>query len=92
MTKCKIWELVINNESVKSFKEKPQTNKRKNQWRVLFFNKRVFDFIDNDKSVLEAEPLEKITNQGELRHLNMMGFGSAWIHQEIKNFENVLNL
>mgnify|MGYP000692650935 CR=1 FL=1 len=34
----------------------------------------MFDFIDNDKTVLEAEPLEKITEQGELKAFKHDGF------------------
>tara|TARA_B100000900_G_scaffold407095_1_gene419204 strand:+ start:477 stop:1247 length:771 start_codon:yes stop_codon:yes gene_type:complete len=83
-------ELVIDNDSVKSFKEKPQTDKGRINGGFFVFNKRVFDFIENDKSVLEAEPLEKITSQGELKAFKHDGFWQCMDTQRDKEFlENI---
>ena len=83
-------ELVIDNESVKSFKEKPQTDKGRINGGFFVFNKRVFDFIDNDKTVLEAEPLEKITEQDELKAFKHDGFWQCMDTPRDKEFlENI---
>ena len=83
-------ELVIDNDSVKSFKEKPQTQKGRINGGFFVFNKRVFDFIDNDKTVLEAEPLEKITKQGELKAFKHDGFWQCMDTPRDKEFlENI---
>ena len=83
-------ELVIDNDSVKSFKEKPQTDKGRINGGFFVFDKRVFDFIENDKSVLEAEPLEKITQQGELKAFKHDGFWQCMDTQRDKEFlENI---
>ena len=60
---------------VKSFKEKPQTDKGRINGGFFVFNKKFFEFIDNNENVvLEAEPLEKVTNIGELMAFKHDGF------------------
>jgi glucose-1-phosphate cytidylyltransferase len=68
-------ELLIDKDSVMSFKEKPQTDKGRINGGFFVFNKRFFEFIDNeDNIVLEAEPLEKVTEIGELMAFKHDGF------------------
>ena len=68
-------ELVIEGDSVKSFKEKPQIDKGRINGGYFVFNKSFFDFIDDDdQTVLEASPLEKVTIEGELRAFKHDGF------------------
>ena len=44
---------------------------------------RVFDFIKNDNTVLEQEPLEKVAKTGHLKAYLHKGFYSVWIQKEI---------
>ncbi len=67
-------ELTIENELVKSFKEKPQTDRGWINGGFFVLNKRFFEFIENDTSVLEAEPLEKVTAMNELMAFKHDGF------------------
>lgn len=68
-------ELLIEGDTVKSFKEKPQTDKGRINGGYFVFKKKFFDFIDDDnQTVLEASPLEKVTDSGELRSFKHDGF------------------
>lgn len=68
-------ELLIEGDTVKSFKEKPQTDKGRINGGYFVFKKKFFDFIDDDnQTVLEASPLENVTDSGELRSFKHDGF------------------
>lgn len=68
-------ELLIEGDSVKSFREKPQTDKGRINGGYFVFNKKFFDYIENDDQiVLEASPLEKVTEEDELRAFIHDGF------------------
>jgi|TARA_B100001093_G_scaffold460163_1_gene473786 glucose-1-phosphate cytidylyltransferase len=68
-------ELLIEGDTVKSFKEKPQTDKGRINGGYFVFNKTFFDYInDDDHTVLEASPLEKATEEDELRAFKHDGF------------------
>ena len=68
-------ELLIEGNTVKSFKEKPQTDKGRINGGYFVFNKTFFDYInDDDHTVLEASPLEKATEEDELRAFKHDGF------------------
>ena len=81
-------ELVIDKDLVKSFKEKPQTDKGRINGGFFIFNKRFFEFInDNENTVLEAEPLERVTEMGELMAFRHSGF---WHSMDTKrDYENL---
>jgi glucose-1-phosphate cytidylyltransferase len=62
-----------NNNLVSNFSEKITGD---NEWingGYFVFNKKIFDYIDNDQTVLEKEPLESITKKNNL---------SAYIHKD----------
>jgi glucose-1-phosphate cytidylyltransferase len=62
-----------NNNLVSSFSEKITGD---NEWingGFFVFDKKIFDYIDNDQTVLEKEPLENITKKNNL---------SAYIHKD----------
>jgi glucose-1-phosphate cytidylyltransferase len=68
-------ELEIDKDIVKSFKEKPQTNKGRINGGFFVFSKKFFEFIDNkDSVVLEADPLERVAEIGELMAFKHDGF------------------
>ena len=48
------------------FKEKPQSSASWINGGFFVFNSKIFDFIKDDKTMLEKEPLEKLQKKKEL--------------------------
>ena len=67
-------ELKINRNKVKSFKEKPQVGQGCVNGGFFIFNNEIFNFIKNDQTMLEREPLEKLTKAGQLMAYEHQGF------------------
>ncbi len=68
-------ELIIDkNNKVNSFKEKPQLNTGYINGGFFIFEPKVLDYIENDKTVLEKEPLENLANNLELNAYYHDGF------------------
>ena len=67
-------ELEINRNKVKSFKEKPQVGQGWINGGFFIFNNEVFNFIKDDQTMLEREPLEKLTMAGQLMAFEHKGF------------------
>ena len=59
-------ELIINDNKVEEFAEKPQAEKGWINGGFFVFNKEIFNYIENDSIMLEREPLEKLSKLGEL--------------------------
>ena len=59
-------ELIINDNKVEEFAEKPQAGKGWINGGFFVFNKEIFNYIENDSIMLEREPLEKLSKLGEL--------------------------
>jgi glucose-1-phosphate cytidylyltransferase len=57
---------------VTSFAEKPQDGWINGGFFV--FEPAMFDFLDDDQTILEREPLERLTRAGELRAFRHEGF------------------
>ena len=51
-------------------------------------NRKFFKYIKNDKSILERDPLEKITKLGQL---NAYKHGDFWQCMDTKRDQDVLN-
>ena len=67
-------ELIIENNAVINFREKPQTN---NDWingGFFVINPEFVDLIESDKTIMEREPLEKISAMNELMAYKHSGF------------------
>ena len=60
-------ELDIKGNIVKSFKEKPQATNGWINGGFFIFNNEIFDYIKNDQTMLEKEPLQKLVNINQLR-------------------------
>ena len=74
-------EILISNNRVVSFKEKPQTA---NSWiNGGFFvaNKKFLSFIRSDREILEKYPLEKVTQKKQLAAYKHYGF---WKCMDVK--------
>ena len=67
-------ELKISRNKVKSFKEKPQVGQGWVNGGFFIFNNEVLNFIKDDQTMLEREPLEKLTRAGQLMAFEHKGF------------------
>ena len=67
-------EILIKNNKVVSFKEKPQTNQGWINGGFFVAKKKFFKFIKNDKTILEKRPLEKAFKTGQLNAYKHDGF------------------
>ena len=59
-------ELIINDNKVEEFAEKPQAGKGWINGGFFVFNKEIFNYIEDDSIMLEREPLEKLSKIGKL--------------------------
>ena len=62
------------NNLITSFKEKPQSDKSWINGGFFVFNSKIFDFIKNDKIMLEKEPLTTLQKKKELFAYKHKGF------------------
>ena len=67
-------ELEIDNDQIKSFKEKPQTGNGWINGGYFVVQPEFLDLIDGDDSVLEREPLETAAAMGEMMAYKHDGF------------------
>jgi glucose-1-phosphate cytidylyltransferase len=67
-------ELEINNDVVSNFKEKPQTGQGWINGGFFVINPDFFDFIENDQTILEKSPLERVASIGQLSAYKHNGF------------------
>ena len=59
---------------VAAFKEKPQTGVGWINGGYFVFEQRVFEYLDDDRCVLEADPLERLARDGELMAFEHRGY------------------
>ena len=67
-------ELIIEDDKVSQFQEKPQAGEGWINGGFFVFEPGVFDFINDDNTFLEREPLEKLAQMGELMAYKHSGF------------------
>jgi glucose-1-phosphate cytidylyltransferase len=67
-------ELLIDNDRVASFHEKPQMGQGWINGGFFVLQPEFFDLIANDTTVLEREPLEQVARMGELMAFRHNGF------------------
>ena len=67
-------EIKLRGSNVTKFQEKPQISTSWINGGFFVFNYKIFDFIKDDKTMLEREPLEKLTKKGELAAYKHYGF------------------
>ncbi len=80
-------ELDINGDCVKSFKEKPQVTRGWINGGFFVCQPQFFDLIQDDQTVLEAEPLEQVASMGELMAYKHEGF---WQCMDTKRDKDLL--
>ena len=81
-------ELNLNKSKVKKFEEKPQINQGWINGGFFVFNRNIFDFIKNDQTMLEREPMEKLSKMGQLMAYKHEGF---WQCMDTMRDKNLLN-
>jgi len=72
--KSRFGAVEIDNGRVKAFEEKPQHREGWINGGFFVMEPRVFDFIDGDSTVLEAGPLERLAQEGEMMPFRHEGF------------------
>lgn len=80
--------LEIKNNKVTKFVEKPSGDSSWINGGFFVFEKSFFDLLDDDKTVLERGPLEKLANSGELSVYRHNGF---WHPMDTIRDKNYLN-
>ncbi len=84
-------ELQIDDENlgnVINFQEKPQIKSGWINGGFFVFNKSIFDYLDDDKTILEKDPLESLSKASELRAYKHKGF---WQCMDTKRDKDLLN-
>jgi len=79
-------EMVIENGNVKSFKEKPQIGLGWINGGFFVMEPEFLDLIDSDKTVLEQEPLELVSNSNQLVAFQHGGFWQCMDTVRDRNF------
>ena len=78
--------LSLNGSDVVKFKEKKQLGESWINGGFFVMNAKFFNFLDGDKTVLEKEPLEKITELKELKAFKHDGFWQCMDHKLDKDY------
>lgn len=81
-------ELHIENDVVRSFKEKPQTGEGWINGGFFVMEPEVLDYVEGDDCVLEREPLERLSAADQLRAHRHKGF---WQCMDTLRDRNLLN-
>ena len=67
-------ELELEGNTVKQFKEKIQTKKLWINGGYFIFTNKIFNFIKNNKTMLETKPLELLSKKKQLKAFKHQGF------------------
>jgi len=67
-------ELFLENDEVKSFKEKPQTEHGWINGGYFVLESKVLDYIEGDNTVWEKVPMERLSSEGQLMAYRHNGF------------------
>lgn len=65
---------ILENSRVESFQEKPKGDGARINGGFFVLSKKVMDYIDNDSTIWEREPLEKLSSNKELYAFKHNGF------------------
>ena len=85
--------LEIEDNKVKSFIEKPESNNSNESWingGFFIFNTEIFDYLENDMTILERSPLEKLAEEGQLMTYQHNGFWQCMDTIRDKDYLNEL--
>lgn len=77
-------------DKVVSFQEKPQTEDGWINGGFFVFNKEIFNYLENDDTILERQPLEQLAEDGQLMAYRHGDFWQCMDTMRDKNFLNEL--
>jgi len=80
--------LTIQNDQITKFNEKPSGDLKWINGGYFVCEPKIFDYIQDDKTVFEKEPLENLSNEGKLGSYKYSGF---WHHVDTMIEKNYLN-
>jgi glucose-1-phosphate cytidylyltransferase len=66
--------MTFDGDRVSDFKEKPQTSEGWINGGYFVFEPEIFDYLEDDQTTLEGEPLEHLAEDGELMAYRHPGF------------------
>ena len=66
--------LTVKNNTVKKFQEKIQTSEGWINGGFFVFNKKIFNFLKNDKTILEQDPMKNLAKRKQLMAFKYKGF------------------
>lgn len=66
--------LKISNKNVLDFKEKPQSGEGWINGGFFVFEQDIFDYLEDDSTVLEQSPLERLAQDGQLMAFEHLGY------------------
>ena len=77
--------LEINGNLVSQFKEKINSDENWINGGFFIFEPKIFDYLKDDKTILEKEPLEKLSEKKELVAYKHYGFWQCMDHKSDKD-------
>lgn len=80
--------LKIDNNKIKDFNEKPQGDGAKINGGFFVLNRQVIDYLVDENTIFEKEPLENLASDGELMAFDHEGFWHAMDTLRDKNYLN----
>ena len=83
-------ELILKKNKVLKFEEKPQVSKNWINGGFFVMNKLIFDYIKNDKTILEKKPLETLARKKKLSGYKHYSFWQCMDTMRDKNYLNKL--
>lgn len=83
-------EVKLKGNLISSFQEKPQSGRPLINGGFFVFNSKIFDFIKNDKTMLEQEPMQKLRKKNEIYAYKHSGFWQCMDTLREKNYLNNL--
>ena len=78
----------IQDENVINFSEKPQTQKGWINGGFFVFEPEIFNYLEDDQTVLEKEPLVKLSKENKLTAYEHNGF---WHCMDTKRDKDILD-
>lgn len=83
-------EMLFDGDRVTHFAEKPQTSGGWINGGFFIFNRQVFDYLGDESTILEREPLENLTRDGQLVAYRHEGFWQCMDTLRDKHYLNDL--
>ncbi|MBT3586375.1 MAG: glucose-1-phosphate cytidylyltransferase [Halobacteriovoraceae bacterium] len=78
-------EMLMDGDQVSEFKEKPRASVGWINGGYFIFESKVFDYLEDDSTILEKAPLENLANSGELMAYKHDGFWQCMDTMRDKN-------